>query len=108
MAVDWDAQVLNPLIGIFGQPVIYTLQRGAAFTLNGVFDRYHTEVTLDPSQGVPVSTFKPVLGVRAADFPANTTPTPGDTLMVANAKWLVTDTQPDGHGHIKLMLKVYR
>ena len=106
MAVDWDALVLGPCLDTFGVPATYMPLRGASFSITGVFDRYHVEVTLDPAQGVPVSTLRPIIGVRDSVFA--TQPAQGDKVLVAGATFEVIDTQPDGHGHTILKLKIAR
>ena len=109
MAMDFDALVLGPCMGIFGSPTVYQPNDGSAsFPLTGVFDRFHAEITFDDSTGAPISTMRPILGVRASDFPAGMTPGQGDKVTVAGETYLVMDKQPDGQGHVLLILKIDR
>ncbi len=112
MSIDWDDFVLTPLMGIFGEGVPgdpsswprYTPRGGSAFQLpDAVFDeQYHRVV--EQGEGSEVSTTTPVLGVRAALFPQP--PDQGDRVFIpSNGKtYRIADDQPDGHGHILLIL----
>lgn len=104
--IDFDTLVLGPCLSAFGQITLYTAP-GQSFDLPGIFDRYHAEITFDAG-GVPVSTQRPMLGVRESDFPFGLLPAQGDTVLIDGTVYLVTDTQPDGHGHILLPLKLAR
>lgn len=110
--IDWDAMLLAPVMSVFGEGVasdlstwpIYTPAGGAPFALpDAVFDRAYAEVTLDPEIG-QVTNRKPCLGVRAALFAQP--PAQGDTVYIPSVAvtYVVKEPQPDGHGHIKLML----
>lgn len=106
--IDWDALVLAPVMGIFGedQAPVYTPRVGSAFALpDAVFDRQHLVVAIGEDGG-EVSSRMPVLGVRLARFPAP--PVQGDrvTIPAIAATYLVRDVQPDGHGHAKLLLNL--
>jgi hypothetical protein len=105
MALDFDALVLGPCMDAFAQPVSYTAQSGQRVAIVGVFDRYHVEVSFDGT-GAPVSTTLPVLGLREAAFPAGMCAAQGDIVSIAGTHYEITDTQPDGHGHVLLMLKL--
>lgn len=105
MAVDFDALVLAPCIATYGEAVVYTPQGHAAFGLSGVFDSAHS--TIDFTEGAPVSTMTPVLGVRLADFPPSIAPLQGDgPVLCRGVAYLVADVEPDGHGGAKLILKL--
>jgi hypothetical protein len=106
MAFDYD-KVLGACMNVFGQSTLYTAPGSPAFALTGVFDRCHVEVSFD-SEGVAVSTQFPVLGVRAAAFPAGIVPSQGDRVGINGTDFQVTDTQPDGQGHVLLILKLAR
>lgn len=103
--IDLDGLVLGPCLDAFGQAVTYLAGNGQAAAITGVFDRYHVQVDFD-AQGAAVSTTLPVLGVREAAFPPGLCATQGDTVMIAGTVYEITDTQPDGHGHVLLMLKL--
>lgn len=115
MAIDWDAELLGPVMDAFGEgssidPAswpTYTPRGGAAFQLQGaVFDRAYTEIVLD-GDGSEITNRRPCLGVRAALFDARgIAPMQGDTVFIPSVAltYIVKDVQPDGHGHAKLIL----
>lgn len=112
MAVDWDAEVLGPVMSLFGEgdladPAslpIYTPRGGAPFPLShAVFDAefQHTTVNTD---GIETTTHRPVLGVRLSLFA--TAPRQNDRVAIPSVgkAYVVKDVQPDGHGYVKLVL----
>lgn len=101
--VDWDAVVLGPVVGVFGEPVTYVPAAGQPITVSGVFDEAYTEVIVG-GDGIPVTSVMPVLGVRIAQFPQ--LPRQGDTLTVQRTgeRFTVREVRDDGHGCAKLML----
>lgn len=108
MAIDWDREVLAPTMAVFGedQPVLFTYRGGMTVALpDAVFDSAYREV-VDLEDGGQSNTIRPCLGVRAALF-LERAPKQNDTVYIASAgkTYVVTDPQPDGHGHIKLMLQ---
>lgn len=113
MAIDWDVLVLAPVMGVFGegQPddpstwPTYTPRGQTPFQLaNAVFDAEYEVVTVE-ADGVPTSTKRPVLGVRTALFPAGF-PAQNDQVTIPSVgkTYVVSNVQPDGHGHAKLIL----
>lgn len=103
MAIDWDAMVLAPIMDTFGEPAVYVSPSQPSFSLTGVFDREHVEVSFDAG-GAAVSSRHPVFGCRASAFPAGVTPAQGDYLTIQGATYRVMDVQPDGRGHVFLLL----
>lgn len=112
MAIDWDAELLQPVMAVFGEGVptapaswpTYTPRRGPAFQLAGaVFDEQYRRL-VEQGEGSEVSTSTPVLGVRASLFAID--PAQGDRVLIpSNGKtYRIADVQPDGHGHILLIL----
>lgn len=113
MSIDWDAELLTPVMQTFGEGnsadqstwPTYTPRGLAPFALaDAVFDRAYSEIVLeDPEQGA-VTNKKPCLGVRVALFPRM--PAQNDTVFIPSVSmtFIVKDVQPDGHGHAKLML----
>lgn len=103
MSVDWDAHVLAPCLGVFGEPITYMPKIGSPFQITGVFNNAYLSLTLI-EDGSDMNTSKPVLGVRDADFPVP--PAQGDRLLVqkTNVIYMVRDVNPDSHGHSNLML----
>jgi hypothetical protein len=109
MAVDWDAVVLGPVMGVFGEDEIvglpnYRPVNGVPFDLaDAVFDEAY--MSLDPNDDGPaINTVSPVLGVRLALFPSP--PIQGDQVYIPRVgqTFKVKDVRPDGHGSAKLML----
>lgn len=112
MAIDWDAELLGPVMGLFGEGdsadastwPIYSPAGGAPFALAGaVFDREFLEVTTN-ADGSDNTSRRPVLGVRVSLFPSP--PVQGDLVRIPSVglTYIVREVQPDGHGHAKLML----
>lgn len=113
MSIDWDAEVLAPVMALFGEGdasqhstwPTYTPHGLPAFALaDAVFDRAYADVTID-GDGSEVTTRKPCLGVRAALFRLRP-PQQDDRVFIPSVPgtFLVKDVRPDGHGHIKLIL----
>lgn len=112
MAIDWDAELLAPVMAVFGEgqatdPLswpTYHPQGGLAFQLPGaVFDeQYQRTVAL--GDGDQASTQHPVLGVRASLFLNG--PKQGDIVTIPSTgkAFGIADVEPDGHGHILLIL----
>jgi hypothetical protein len=112
MAIDWDADVLGPVMAVFGEgdPAlsatlpIYMPQAGPSFTLaDAVFDREYLDVNQFGDGGDNTSR-KPILGVRLALLP--TPPLQGDRVYIpsVNLTYIVREVRPDGHGHAVLSL----
>lgn len=111
MSIDWDAELLAPVMSIFGEGTadqstwpLYTPAGLAPFRLaDAVFDRAYAEVVID-GEDAGSTTKKPCLGVRVALFPRE--PLQNDTVFIPSValKFIVKDVQLDGHGHAKLML----
>ena len=112
MSIDWDGEVLGPLMDVFGEgdPTdsttwpIYTPQGGAPFALRGaVFDR-ETMIITPAGDGTEIVSRAPTLGVRDALF--GTPPKQGDLVAVPSAgkSFRVREARPDGHGHTRLFL----
>jgi hypothetical protein len=108
MPIDWDALVVGPLIGVFGEPVTYTPKGGSPFALQAVFDQGYKSLDLLGADDPGLSTANPVAGVRVSDFPSPVFPTQGDSVRVAQdgVLYLVMNVEPDGKGGAKLELNV--
>lgn len=113
MAIDWDAELLGPVMSVFGEgnPAdsstwpLYTPAGGTAFQLaDAVLDRAYTDITL-ADDGSDNTTRKPCLGVRVALF-GDTPPQQSDTVYIPSVglNFIVRDVRPDGHGHARLLL----
>lgn len=102
MPIDWDAEVLAPTVGTFGEDATYMPQGAPAFPLWGVFDEAFKDVAnLDPLEA---NTVMPVIGVRLSQMPVM--PQQNDQIRIASVSrlYFVIDVKPDGHGWAKLML----
>lgn len=101
--IDWDDLAHAAVAEAFAEEVLYQPSSGAPFHISGVFDEAYAEVA--ESEGQPVSSVFPVLGVRLADFGA-AQPDTGDRLTIVRtgATYVVNNVNPDGHGWATLPL----
>ncbi|TAL89282.1 MAG: hypothetical protein EPN62_08770 [Candidimonas sp.] len=102
--IDWDEHVLKPTADVFGESVTYTPVAGAPLTIIGVYDEgYKQDVVLEDGV-VGVTTTKPLLGVRLAEFA--TPPAQNDQVFIPriNTTFIVSDVDADSHGWAKLKL----
>lgn len=106
--IDWDAEVLGPVMAVFGEEVEYRSQEGITVIIpDAVFDEaYHGIASI--GDAVDANTASPVLGVRDARLPVPYQQ--GDTLTIKRTgeRYVVNDAQPDGHGHTLLFLNFYQ
>ena len=108
--IDFDALVLRPTVGIFGELVVYASVAGPAFTINGVFDLAYKPIDplslanagLGSIMGAHVTTEHSALGVRLGDFPIQ--PRQGDAVTARGLLYFVREVQVDGKGGAKLVL----
>lgn len=112
MAIDWDAELLGPVMAEFGEgradvltslPLYYP-KRGTAFRLrDAVFDPAYQQVT-DLGDDTTSTSSHPVLGVRESLFAPP--PGQGDYVYIPSADrtYAVKDPEADGHGHVLLIL----
>lgn len=114
MSLDWDRELLGPVMAIFGEGSIddpsswpvYVMADGTRLPLVGaVFDeQYQRVVSIDDTTQ---SATHPVLGVRDALF-ADYLEEPRQNALVyvpSVATWFkVANPEPDGHGHTLLIL----
>lgn len=118
MAVDWDALVIGPTVGIFGGPALYIIGNDS-FEITGVFDEAYVELTplgkggMDSegfALGSPgsITTEMPVLGVQLSQFKPWQQPQQGHMVQIGNEIYFVKEVRPDGHGSAKLLLNVWR
>ncbi|PXX49376.1 head-tail joining protein [Aquitalea magnusonii] len=101
--IDWDKQVLGPVIGVFGEPAEITPQSGSPYSVSGVFDEAYKAV--DGFSGVEsITSVCPVFGIQASACPAR--PQQGDavTIIRLGITYLIRDIHDDGHGHLKLLM----
>lgn len=101
--IDWDALVLAPVMGVFSQPVDYTVAGGSTFAVSGIFDDAYQSVSALSDPGV--TSTSPTLGVRLVEFPSGFNPenAQGDTFIVRTTglRYIVRTGRPDSHGHAR-------
>jgi hypothetical protein len=107
--IDWNAVVLGPVMGVFGQQVLYQPANGTPFTIfHGVFDNGFVEV--DPIGSPGVLSAKPVLGIQLSEFPAgfDAKEAQGDffTMLSTGVTYIVKGGEADSHGHALLRANV--
>ncbi len=100
MPTDFSNLVLKHCMNEFAKPVNYRPQDAPAFDCRGVFDEASEDVEV--SEGTPIATLGPVLGIRAAEFLVY--PKKNDRLAVDGREYIVRRAKPDSHGSIKLLL----
>lgn len=102
MGIDWDKMLLAPVVGVFGEAVIYTPAGGVPFQFTGVYDEANKDLNL--AGGMGVNTSIPIVSGRMAQFP--TPPLQGDQLLIVRTGdlFVVKDIDADGHGSVKLEL----
>ncbi len=110
MGINWDQHLLEPLHGVFGDPVEYRPGGGGTpYIISGIFDRAYTQDVEPLDDGSTINTTSPVLGVRDSQFQA--LPKRGDRVLIGivggvavNTLFAIADIQPDSHGGTKLIL----
>ena len=114
MPVNWDAVVLGPLVGVFGEPCTYRNQLWQQSPITGVFDEAYLELTpmgrgpglaseaMDYGLPGAISTEMPVLGVQLSQF--TRPPMQGDAVQIRGTWYVVKEVRVDGHGGAKLLL----
>lgn len=102
--IDWDAEVIGPLMGVFGESIQYTPVGHAPIAITGVFDDAFVKEMLFDDASTGVTEVSAVLGVQVSQFA--TLPAQNDQLMVVStrARFVVREVRPDGHGAAKLRL----
>lgn len=100
--INWDAIVLGPVHGVFGEPVTFIPKVGAQYAGTGIFDEAYREVDL--AGGEAVTTEVPVLGIRTSQCPAPLVQ--GDQLQVRGVLYTIREPQFDGKGGAKLLLNL--
>jgi hypothetical protein len=102
--IDWDAEVIGPLMEVFGEPVTYMPAAGGSFSVDGVFDDAYLKEVMFEDATTGVTTVSAVLGVQLSQF--QSTPVQNDSLQVprTGATYLVREVRVDSHGGAKLLL----
>lgn len=109
--IDWDAVVLGPVMGVFGESVLYAPVNSAPFQItHGVFDDGFAEI--DPLGSPGVLSSHPTLGIQLSEFPADfdAKEAQGDrfTVLRTGVVYIVKAGEPDSHGHALLRANVAR
>ena len=104
MTVNWDALVLGPLMGAFGDSVTYRPAAGGSFVITGVFDDAYLKEVMFEDASMGVTEISAVLGVQLSQFAS--IPAQNDQLSVARVSttYVVREARPDSHGGMKLLL----
>ena len=108
MAIDWDAEVLSPVMSVFGEgdlgdpaslPLYAPRGREPFLLPDAVFDSEYQQVDVNPQDGATSTSHLPVLGVRLALF-LDRPPAQNDSVYIParDKTYLIVDVQPDGHG----------
>jgi hypothetical protein len=116
--IDWQNLVVRPCVSAFGQPATI-VWNGQTFNLStGVFDEAYKEV--DVSDGMPVTTVNPTLGINTADVNLGGQPLsalqsarvtvyasamPGGAPTM-DTEYIVQEARADGHGFARLILNL--
>lgn len=104
MSIDWDGLVLSPVMGVFGDEVIYTPRGGSPVTINdAVFDEESTELAVGMDDQASTQR-RPVLGIRSSSLPFAPKQDDRVTIVKTGKTYIVREALPDGHGHIHLKL----
>ena len=102
MAIDWDKMLLAPVVGVFGEPVIYIPMAGAPYSMNMVYDEANKDMTL--ADGMGVNTSKPIVSGRLLLFQAPPLQRDQVKIVRTGETFVVKDVDTDGHGSVKLEL----
>ena len=102
--IDFDRYVLQAALATFGETVIYLNATQQPVSMQAVFDDRFRETTF--RDGVEVVETRPVLGMRAANFPVGQLPAQGELFQVQGRYYVISSpVEPDGHGHVKIPLR---
>ncbi|MGU7784886.1 head-tail joining protein [Burkholderia sp. PU8-34] len=104
MPIDWNAEVIGPLMGVFGEPVSYMPLAGGSLSITGVFDNAYLKEVMFEDGSAGVTEVSAVLGVQLSQFP--TLPVQNDRLSIARtgATYIVREARLDSRGGAKLLL----
>lgn len=104
--MDFSSLVLAPNMLVFGIPILVTptfSQSDApnSYAATAIWESKHADVLLD--DGTVVSSNQIDVGIRLSDYPVP--PVKGDGIQVAGVDYNIFDTQADGQGGSKLILR---
>ncbi|WJN74370.1 hypothetical protein [Burkholderia anthina] len=104
MPIDWNAEVIGPLMGVFGEPITYRPLSGGLLSITGVFDNAYLKEVMFEDASSGVTEVSAVLGVQLSQFPAP--PVQNDQLFIpsVNSTYVVRQVRPDSRGAAKLLL----
>jgi len=78
----------------------YIPKSGVGFKVRGIFDNEFRSV--DPDTNATVTSLVPNLGIKLSDLPQ--APQSGDSVIVKEQKYRITEVQKDFHGGARLFL----
>lgn len=101
--IDWEGELFSPLMQTFGDPITFMPVVGVPEEGLGTLNESHEDLSI-LDDDAHVSAFAVSLGVNRADFLQ--APKQGDKVLIHSSgeTYMVRDTQPNGHGHILLLL----
>ncbi|QJD91801.1 hypothetical protein HH213_17925 [Duganella dendranthematis] len=100
--IDWDALVIGPCVGVFGEPVIFTPVGGDPVEIDLVYDEGNKDVAL--AGGTPLNSSNPIVSGQMSVFPVE--PQTGDRILIKGTgeEFAVSDVDDDGKGGVVLSL----
>lgn len=96
------ASVDRSVLDVLGETVTYTPGEGDAVEVTGIFDAVYTRV--DAGQA-GVSTSGPSVWLLLADLPTGAADDEDATVTVAAVEYAIKESEPDGKGGLRLLLK---
>jgi hypothetical protein len=108
--IDWDAVVIGPLMGVFGEPATYMPLAGGSFPITVVFDDAYLKEAMFEDGSSGVVEVSACIGVQLSQFTAD--PLQNDQLFIpANpakrrlaATYIVRKPMVDSRGAARLLL----
>lgn len=108
--IDWDAIVIGPLMGVFGEAATYMPLAGGSFGITVVFDDAYLREVMFEDATTGVTDVSACVGVQLSQFPAD--PVQNDQVFIpANpamkrlaATYVVRQPRPDSRGAARLLL----
>lgn len=100
--IDWNAVVIGPCVGVFGEPVTFTPVGGDPVDIDLVYDEGNKDVSL--AGGTPLNSSNPIVSGQVSVFPVE--PQTGDRILIKGTgeEFVVSDVNEDGKGGIILSL----
>ncbi|WP_186140043.1 head-tail joining protein [Burkholderia gladioli] len=104
MPIDWNAEVIGPLMGVFGEPITYFPFSGGSLSVTGIFDNAYLKEVMFEDATSGVTEVSAVLGIQLSQFPVM--PIQNDRLSVprVSTTFVVREVRVDSRGGAKLLL----